>query len=192
MTGFLLVALLAPALRATIVVPPEFSDLVNKSDYVVRARVKSSTSEFRSSPGRTKIYTKVELEVLEVITGQPPATVVLEFLGGRVGDEELIVDGAPQPQVGEEGIFFVSNNGKAFCPLYAMGYGHYLVKEDAATKQRYVARDDNQPMQSVAEVSQPLRESAAAAGAAPDLSRALSPEDFAQRIREAVRTGGQP
>src|SRR5512141_506778 len=62
--------------RATSVNAPEFTDLVNQSDFIVRAVVKSVTSEF-AKPGSRKIITKVELEVREVIAGKPPQPLVL-------------------------------------------------------------------------------------------------------------------
>jgi hypothetical protein len=176
--------------HATVVVPPDFADLVNKSDYVVRARVAAVTAEMRSSPGRSKIFTRVTLEVLETIAGQPPAQPVLEFLGGRVGDEEMTVDGSPRPQVGDEDIFFVSGNGRALCPLYAMGYGIYHVKVDPATKRRYVTREDRRPVRTVAEISQPLGDgtSSPAGGAAVDAAQALTLEMFTQEIKRVLTT----
>ena len=72
----------AAPVRATTVVPPKFSELVNESDYIVRAAVKSVTSEWRGVPGQGSIYTLVELDVREVIAGTPPQPLVLEMLGG--------------------------------------------------------------------------------------------------------------
>jgi hypothetical protein len=185
---FLGVVIILATARATLVVPPDFTDLVNKSDYVVRARVTAMTSEIRTTPGRSKIFTEVTLEVLETIAGQPPAQPVLEFLGGRVGDEEMIVDGSPQLKVGDESIFFVSGNGRALCPLYAMGYGIYHVKEDAATKRRYVTREDRMPMQTVAEIAHPLTDATgtAVARAPIDAAQAMTPEAFTQEIKKVL------
>jgi hypothetical protein len=58
--------------QATTVRPPTFAELVNESDYIVRAKVKSVTSEWREKQGLRHIFTFVELEVLEVIDGTPP------------------------------------------------------------------------------------------------------------------------
>ena len=186
----LLLAAPWPGLQATTVLPPDFDTLVNRSDYVVRARVIAAEPQLTTTADRWKIHTLVELEVLEVIVGEPPAKPVLRFLGGRVGERELVVDGVPQLRVGEESILFIRDNGRALCPLYAMGHGVYPVVEEPATKRRYLVRVDGQPLRNVAEVSRPLTEEATAADQTKrrDLARAFSPEDFIREIKAAKRT----
>src|ERR1019366_6473746 len=107
-------AFLAGVLPAwcTSVVPPDFSQLVNESDYIVRAVVKSVTSEWRENQGGRHIFTFVELDVREVIAGTPPQPLILEMLGGKVGNEELAVAGAPKFKVGDEDILFIQGNGQ--------------------------------------------------------------------------------
>jgi hypothetical protein len=172
--------------RGTSVVPPEFTELVNGSDYIVRARVKSLTNETRLRNGLEKIYTKIELDVLEVIAGSPPSPLVLTMLGGRSGTRELKVAGAPKFAVGNEDILFVQGNGQAVSPLYAMMHGQYPVFYDKARGRRYVCRSNLVPLQDTAEVALPL-----AAGKPAELlrrmvdpARALSPEDFIRSIRQ--------
>lgn len=183
-----LLALLSIPLSATVIIPPEFEEMAAKSDFVVRGRVTGMESELVTKGDSRKIFTHVKVEVLEVIAGTPPGELVLICLGGRVGDEELIVDGAPVFQVGEESILFVRRNGRALSPLYAMSYGHYPIRTDSATKRRYVARQNDVPLESVAEVAQPLLDGAAAS-AERTLRRkaqALSPDEFAQKIKAVV------
>jgi hypothetical protein len=104
----LLLALLPLRVSATSVVPPQFDELVNESDYIVRAVVKSVTSGWQEKQGRRRIYTFVELEVREVIAGTPPQPLVLRMLGGRIGGEEMVIEGAPKFEVGQEDILLVS------------------------------------------------------------------------------------
>lgn len=183
--------LVAPCLglQATTVLPPEFDTLVNRSDYVVRARVVAAEPHLTTTADRWKIHTLVTLEVLEVIAGEPPEKPVLRFLGGRVGERELVVDGVPQLHVGGESILFIRDNGRALCPLYAMVHGVYPVAEEPATKRRYVIRMDGQPLRDVTEVSRPLTDEATAADPARrrDLTRAFSPEDFIREIKAKRR-----
>lgn len=185
----LIFLLIATWLSATTVVPPNFDELVNRSDYVVRARVTSSESELRVSGPRRRIFTKVGLDVLEVIVGQPPAKLVLEFLGGRIGDEEMIVDGMPRLKVGEESVLFIKGNGRTLCPIYAMSYGIYPIHEEPATKRRYVSRENKQPLESVAEVAQPLSKDNMMD--VPQLlkkrANALTPDEFTDKIRGALK-----
>ncbi len=184
----LLLALLPLRVSATSVVPPKFEELVNESDYIVRAVVKSVTSEWREKQGQRRIYTFVELEVREVIAGTPPQPLVLRMLGGRVGDEELVIEGAPKFEVGQEDVLFIRGNGRQFYPLTAVMHGRYPIMKEAATGRAYIARANRTPLTAVAEVSQPLPESVATESkdAATAMSRALTPESFIQSIRNSI------
>lgn len=185
---YLLIALtlaLAIAARATSVIPPDFSDLVNGSDYIVRARVRAMASETRLRDGHERIYTNIELEVLEVIAGTPPSPLILTMLGGKSGTKELKVAGAPKFAVGNEDILFVQGNGKAVTPLYAMMHGQYPVLYDKARRRSYVSRSNLVPLQDTAEVSLPLSEGQPAEllRRMVDPAKALSPQEFIKSIK---------
>lgn len=173
-------------LPATTVVPPDFSELVNGADYVVRGRVKALSYESRMRGERELIFTKIEIEVLEVVAGMPPQPLVLVMLGGRSGDRELVVAGVPQFKVGDEDIFFVQGNGRNFYPLYAVMHGKYPVRRDQTTGREYVTRSNGVPLTDVAQVALPM-----SAGPAAELQRrmsrttdALSPAEFSRLIRK--------
>lgn len=176
---------LAIAARATSVLPPNFSDLVNGSDYIVRARVKAMASETRVRNGHERIYTNIELEVLEVIAGTPPSPLILTMLGGRSGTKELKVAGAPKFAVGNEDILFVQGNGKAVTPLYAMMHGQYPVLYDKARGRPYVCRSNLVPLLDTAEVALPLSDGKPAEllRRMVDPSKALSPAEFIKSIK---------
>lgn len=184
---FAALLLVGTTARATTVVPPEFDQLVNETDYVVRAVVKSLKSEYRHGPDGRTIITFMELDVREAILGSPPAHVVLEMLGGIVGDNELEVVGAPKFKVGDEDILFVSGNGRTISPLFAMMHGRYPILREPGTGQSYVARSNHAPLTDTAEVALPLEDGVGAAtsrrpaGSAP----ALTPAQFAARIKAA-------
>jgi hypothetical protein len=183
-------AVATPAAHATTVVPPEFSALVNESDCIVRAVVKSVSAVKKSRGHGVKIFTEVELQIVEVVAGTAPATLTLEMLGGKVGGQELMVEGAPQFQVGDEDILFVSGNGKNISPLNRMMHGRYPILKDAATGRAYVARSDHEPLRSVAEVSLPMGGDAAGEPQRGALANAapLTPEEFIRQIRASVQT----
>jgi hypothetical protein len=186
--GLMALALLAGAVAAdaTSVVPPEFSQLVNDSDYIVRAVVKSVHSEY-ARPGSRKIVTFVELDVQETIAGTPPRPLVLRTLGGKVGEDELVLEGAPEFKVGDESIYFVRGNGKQVVPLVAMMHGVYPISRDQAGR-TFVTRSNKVPLRNTAEVSAPMTEGVGAK-AARDKSAvpALTPQQFIQQIRAAVK-----
>ena len=171
--------------QASSVVPPEFTELVNESDYIVRAVVKSVTAEERTMPsGSRMIFSKIELEVTQVIAGQPPARLVLQVLGGQIGDRELSIAGAPKFAAGEESIFFVQGNGRQIYPLVRMMHGLYHIRKEAANGREYLSRSNGEPLRHVDEISRPI----VSATAGPALPRqleaeALSPADFVLKIR---------
>ena len=185
----LAVALLALPLRtlATSVVAPDFNTLVDQADYVVRAVVKSVNSEWREHDGQKFIASKIELEVKEVIKGTPPAPLVLDVVGGKIGDEELVIEGAPKFLVGDEDILFVQGNGRQVYPLVAMMHGRYPIFRDAKTGEKFVLRSNGMPLYSEQDVSLPMTRLSAAkiqnSGAKP-----MTADSFIQKIRAAGST----
>jgi hypothetical protein len=185
-TGLLgmMLSVLAPVSRATLVAPPDFAELVREADCVVRAVVKSITPEEKAAPGHAPmIYSKVELDVKQVIAGTPANPLILEVLGGKLGDREMYIAGAPRFTVGEESIFFIQGNGVQIFPLVRMMHGLYPILKDKSTGKEYVARSNGQPMDSTSEISQPMR----AAGPTPTeqqqaKARAMTPEEFINQI----------
>lgn len=175
--------------RATIVVAPDFDSLVKQADYVVRAVVKSKTAEWRNNAHGRHIITKVTLDVREVIKGLPPSPLVLEMLGGRIGSEELVVEGAPSFIVGEEEILFIHGNGRQFIPLVAIMYGMYPVSLDAASGQRLVHRSNGSPLYDVKDVSVPMTAANALGIGAP---RPLTSAEFAVKVRASMAQRPSP
>ncbi|MEO6995306.1 MAG: hypothetical protein ABI273_16990 [Lacunisphaera sp.] len=176
-------------LWATTVVPPDFDQLVNDADYIIRAVVKSVDSEYQpTNGGGKKIVTKVALDVKEVIAGIPPKDVVLEMLGGRVGDERMVVEGAPTFKVGDEDILFVRGNGHTIVPLVAMMHGRYPILREPGTGRKYMARDNRIPLMDTAEIAQPITKAETATVKAPAkaATQAMTPEEFIQQIKSAV------
>lgn len=196
----LLLALLAGlsgplAASATTVVPPDFDQLVQSSDYVIRGRVKSLRNEIRVRDGRELPFTQAEIEVKEVIAGTPPPSVVLTMLGGRTSDGgQLTIEGVPQFTVGDEDILFVQGNGTNFYPLTAVMHGRYPVKFDKKLGREYIARANGKPLLATAEVSLPLADSKLIREMRRQLRAddALTPKEFTQSIREsrAARANG--
>lgn len=191
---FLSLGFFALNAAATTVVAPEFDSLVQQAEYVVRGTVKSVVSEWREQNGHRNIVTLVEIDVAETIAGTPPSQLVLQMLGGRVGEKQMIVQGAPVFSTGEEHILFIRGNGVQFTPLVALMHGQYPIKKDSAGR-RYIARSDGLPLLNERDVSAPIHAAQKAAGSAaiPPAGRAgavaenaaapLTPAEFSARIR---------
>jgi hypothetical protein len=187
--ALLLAVIAANPAAATSVVPPEFSELVNESSYIVRAVVKSVNPEERTNAkGYRQIYSKVELEVKEVVAGRPPSPLVLQVLGGSIGGRELSIAGAPKFVVGDESILFVQNNGHQVYPLVRMMHGMYRIKKHPGLAREQVTRSDGTPLRDTHEVSGPLADHSATTTVAVGTraAPALTPDEFIQKIRSAV------
>lgn len=183
-----LVSLLPTSLRATTVVPPDFEQLVNESDFVARAVVESVRSEYRDGPQGRLIYTRVRFALREPVIGSTSTSFELEMLGGQIGDDRLIVNGAPVFRVGDEDFLFVRDNGRTITPLVAMMHGRYPVRRDA-TGREFVARNNDVPLQDVAEVALPMTtgEAAALQRKSVKSADALTPAQFTAQIRATRR-----
>lgn len=190
-TGLLLLAAtfaLAPGVRATSVIPPNFPELVAEADAIYRGRVTDiQARRVEAANGQSVIKTFVTIAVDKVMKGPEQPAVTLEFLGGTIGDETLEVSGVPRYTVGERGIVFVQRNGQQFCPVVRLGHGTYRVKRDERSGRDFVERHNRAPLHDVSEVEMPL-----AAGphiaAQSDPASALTPAAFEAAIAREVQT----
>ena len=155
-------------------VAPDFDSLVNQADYVVHATVTSVDAEWRTDGASRSIITKVGLTVSEVIKGNPPTPLILEVLGGQIGQTTMAVAGAPKFKVGDDEILFIHGNGQLFLPLVALTYGQYLVTHDSASGQDVVLRANGNPLYDVKDVGSPM--APADAGGSAVCSKAVSVE----------------
>lgn len=161
-SSFIIVLILAPffcaagSMFAMSVRPPEFAELVEKADAIVRGEVVAVRSEWRGTEATRRIVTLVTFRVVRSFLSQIPATVELEFLGGKVGPEELQVPGQPVFQVGADEILFVRGNGRELCPLVHAMFGRFRVLPGKFGAPAVVARNDGVPLASLDEVSMPL------------------------------------
>ncbi len=186
-----LVALIAiPWAQATSVVPPSFPELVAEAEAIYLGTVTSSEARRVTQPdGHNVIKTFVTFAVNRVLKGATQSAVVLEFLGGTVGEESLEVTGMPTFAVGQREFVFVQKNGTQLCPLVGMMHGRYRVLRDLDGARDYVARDNGAPLTDTAEVELPMTcvpaqlRTARAANATAD---ALTPAAFESQVRAEV------
>lgn len=183
---------LVPFARATTVVPPSFPELVEKADAIYRGRVvhvESRRVDRADGQGQV-IKTFVTVAIERALKGAERQEVVLEFLGGKVGEESLMVSGMPQFTIGQRDIVFVQRNGIQFCPLVAMVHGRYRVNRDEAAGREFIARDNGVPLTDVAQIELPMQElpaSVRAATAAGAVAAALTPAAFEARIVSEIQ-----
>jgi hypothetical protein len=185
--GLALGLTLLARLPATTVDAPDLDSLINQSDYVVRAVVKSATAEWREHAGQRYIGTRVELEISEVIKGAPPSPLVLDLIGGRIGEDELAIQGMPRFRVGDENVLFVHGEHRKMIPLVALMHGVYPILRETRSGEAYVLRSNGRPLYSAQDVSLPMNQLSTLKQQNPSV-RPLTAGAFIQQIRDRVTT----
>jgi len=124
--------LLFSSITATTFAPTTLEKFVRTSTIVVKVRVDKVESRWDDS--HTKIYTHTTVTVLESIKGNNvPESIVLKEVGGKVGDEALVVHGAAHFNPGEEVILFLIYHRDRYW-LHSMAMGKFIIVEDNNSK----------------------------------------------------------
>jgi hypothetical protein len=124
----LLVGLPASPANGSIVQALELDELVARADRIILGRVLFSES-FQRTDGQFSTWHRIEVE-REIRGGAPDETeVIVETLGGEIGDIAMRVAGEPSFRVGERVLVFIRDGGPytAFRPV-GMGQGVMRVR----------------------------------------------------------------
>ncbi|HLM02567.1 MAG TPA: DUF4214 domain-containing protein [Pyrinomonadaceae bacterium] len=90
---------------------------------------------------RRNIYTYVTVKVSEVLKGQiRNETIVIKQAGGRVGDDEIIIDGAPKYKAGQSVLLFLNTLPDGALTVAHLFQGKYEIIENAETGLRIAQR----------------------------------------------------
>ena len=84
----------ATPVRATVIVPADFPDVVNGSQLIVHGRVVDVRSQMTA--GRRSIHSFVTVAVDQALKGNPGPTVTFRVPQGQVGRYRRIIVGAPE------------------------------------------------------------------------------------------------
>lgn len=117
------------------------ADLLQKSDSVITGRVLSTEARMRED--HQFIYTYVTIEVDDVLKGsaaQAGRTIVLEELGGQVGDWVHYVEAVPRYAVGERVLAFLEDRDEGLFRTYGMIQGKFRFETDARTGEEMLTR----------------------------------------------------
>jgi hypothetical protein len=140
--GLLLVALRSPDAEAGVVEDLSVAEMAVQAEVVVEARVAAVHSAWDS--GRARIMTTVTLDVLEYLAGSGPERLVVRQVGGRVGEIEHVVPGAPRFAAGQWVVAFLVRPDPAPADewvVLGMAAGLYAASHDASTGEVVLARD---------------------------------------------------
>jgi hypothetical protein len=127
---------LAQGVRATVLLPAEFREVVAGSQIIVYGRIADVRSEW--SDDRTRIETIVTLEAGTYLKGGPGDSVTFRVPGGQIGRYRNVMVGAPHFQSGEEVVLFLSAAGPSIAHVFGLNQGVYRVRVDARTGRRLV------------------------------------------------------
>jgi hypothetical protein len=174
----LFVMVCARDLRATVLLPAAFREIVAGSQIIVYGRVASVRPEWSSD--RSRIDTVVTVAAGSYLKGGPGSTVTFRVPGGQIGRYRNVMVGAPQFQPGEEAILFLSASGPSIAHVFGLSQGVFRVRVDARSGQRLVV-----PPVLTAQSEDPRTVTRG------DTSRRqLSLDDFAATVRTAMAQAG--
>ena len=128
---------------ASIVQALELPELVDQSDRIVLGRVVFAEA-FRQADGTIATWYRVEVEQ-ELRTDAPPRDeepeVILQVLGGEIGDLGMRVEGEPRFSVGERAVLFMrEGNQLAFRPV-GMAQGVMRVRKKHGDEMVFQSRE---------------------------------------------------
>ena len=130
------VLLFTSALRATVLVPADFREIVAGSQIIVYGRVTDVHAEW--SDNRRRIDTVVSVEAGTYLKGGPGETVTFRVPGGQIGRYRNMMIGAPEFHAGDEAVLFLSAQGPSIAHVFGLSQGVFRVRVDPDTGRRLV------------------------------------------------------
>jgi hypothetical protein len=127
---------IAPVLRATVLVPAEFREIVAGSEIIVYGRIAGVRAEW--SDDRRRIDSVIVLEAGSYLKGGPGAVVTFRVPGGQIGRYKNVIIGAPEFHEGDEAVLFLTARGSSTAHVFGLSQGVFRVRVDARTGQRLV------------------------------------------------------
>ena len=118
--------LAAHELRATVLLPADFREIVAGAEIIVYGRVESVRPEW--SGDRRRIDTIVTVEARSYLKGGPGEIVTFRVPGGEIGRYRNVVVGAPAFQPGEEAVLFLSGSGPSVAHVFGLSQGVFRVR----------------------------------------------------------------
>jgi hypothetical protein len=131
-----LMLVVAPTLRATVLLPAEFREIVSGSQVIVYGRVAELRAEW--SDDRRRIDTLVTVQAGTYLKGGPGDTVTFRVPGGQIGRYRNVMVGAPAFAPGDEAVFFLNAKGPSVAHVFGLNQGVFRIRADARTGQRVV------------------------------------------------------
>src|SRR4029079_18768479 len=151
---------LSAGVRATTVVAPTFEALVAEADASVESEVVDTTSRVMPQRDGAPIVTDVYFRVQRVLKGAPASTLILQFLGGQVGDVGFRVEGVPSFSKGDRDVLFAMTAAPQVSPIVGMMHGRVRITADVAKRQDIVRAFDGTPLRDLRVFGSPANQAA--------------------------------
>lgn len=115
--------------------PPNFPQAIQDAPWIVRGIVGAKTPQWAlARSGDKKIYTYIDLNVLEVLKGDlSTGNILVRTLGGKIGKVGLRVAGSAELNVGEEVVLLLRTGETGSSPVYevqGMMMGKFNLREN--------------------------------------------------------------
>ncbi|MFN2477200.1 MAG: hypothetical protein ABR526_12775 [Chthoniobacterales bacterium] len=172
--------------RATTVIPPSFTELVNEAELIFQGTCTDSKSEWIGEGAQRHIITNVTFKVEDALKGSPGASYTIQMLGGTVDGTTMEVSDSPKFKPGDRDILFVQHNGEQFIPLVGIMHGRYRIEKDQTTGAEKLMTNGGRALGDVKNVGQD--EHAAANGN----EKAMAPAEFKAAIRAKLAGRNEP
>lgn len=121
----------APSTAASVVLLTR-QQLVQKSEFVVRATAVESASAW--SGDGSVILTRTKLRVQGFFKGKGPKELWLEQYGGTVGDKTMVISGDAKVEPGQDLVLFLKQGEGGVVHLTALSQAAYHVKGDKVSR----------------------------------------------------------
>jgi hypothetical protein len=126
----------APVLRATVLIPADFREIVAGSQIIVYGRVTDVRPEW--SDDRRRIDSIISVEAGSYLKGGPAGVVTFRVPGGQIGRYKNVMVGAPEFHPGDEAVLFLKADGAAVPRVFGLSQGVFRVRVDGRTGRRMV------------------------------------------------------
>lgn len=160
--------------------------MADRAATIVVSTVTGRQSEWEHYGASRLIITKVTMAVEQTLKGSAPRTIVVEVLGGTIGDQTLHVSHVPEFKVGDRDVLFLNGALHAASPLVGSDQGRFRVMNESATGTARVLSASFAPLVSASDIGA-TPESARSRGLVRSMSDALALSDFVTLIRDRVR-----
>lgn len=159
--------------------------LAGRAATIVVSTVTNRQAEWENYGASRLIVTRVTLAIEQTLKGSPPRTLVVEVLGGTIGDQTLHVSHVPAFKVGDRDVLFLNGALHAASPIVGSDQGRFRVMNEAATGTARMLNAGFGPLVSPADIGTPA--GSRSNGLVRSMADAMSLNDFVSLVRDRVR-----